>query len=74
MIVDYKKFNKGATTQPTGLLTILEQMPGYIQYMDRTDFLNDQTYWPSYNIPALPLIQKGKENSKTPNDSSFEVI
>jgi len=50
MVVDYNKFTPGK--QPdSGLLTVLEQIPGMIEYADVTNILLQQTYWASYNVP-----------------------
>jgi Phospholipase B len=41
---------------PPNTLVILEQIPGYCETADRTDWLNNQSYWPSFNIPSFPKI------------------
>jgi hypothetical protein len=52
LIVDYKKFVKNsASSQPDGLLWVLEQIPGYIYREDITKVLVQKGYFPSYNIP-----------------------
>jgi len=51
MVVDYKRFNHS-----TGLLTILEQIPGKVQSGDETNVLTKQGYWSSYNIPFFKDI------------------
>ncbi|KAL3858015.1 hypothetical protein ACJMK2_012631 [Sinanodonta woodiana] len=55
LIVDYNKFEPGVVPSK-GLLTILEQIPGFIMHMDITELLMNQTYWPSYNIPFCEKI------------------
>lgn len=56
MVVDYKKFTPGSTKLNDGLLYVLEQIPGMIKSMDATHFLQEQSYWPSYNSPYFPDI------------------
>merc|ERR1712241_953732 len=52
MIVDYKLFTPGQSIDGVnGLLWVIEQLPGLISGEDRTKFLRDNTYWPSFNIP-----------------------
>lgn len=52
MIVDYKK----AATKSSGLLTVLEQLPGMIAYSDRTAALLKTSYHASYNVPMYEVI------------------
>ncbi|CAJ0580594.1 unnamed protein product, partial [Mesorhabditis spiculigera] len=57
VIVDYKKFKPDSPRQPRqGLIHILEQLPGYIQHKDLSEFLLQQYYWPSYNMPFFPDV------------------
>ncbi|CAJ0941033.1 unnamed protein product, partial [Mesorhabditis belari] len=57
VIVDYKKFKPGLKKLPKqGLIHILEQLPGYIQHKDLSEYLIDQLYWPSYNMPYFPDV------------------
>ncbi|XP_073486321.1 putative phospholipase B-like 2 [Aquarana catesbeiana] len=51
MVVDYNKFKPGETDVPSGLLTVLEQLPGLMTWADKSDLLYQSTYWPSYNVP-----------------------
>ncbi|XP_071092880.1 putative phospholipase B-like 2 [Haliotis cracherodii] len=53
MIVDQKLVQENL---PPGVLTIVEQMPGYVEYADVTDVLTKNTYWASYNIAYFPKI------------------
>jgi len=55
MVVDYNKFIPGKPLQP-GTFWVAEQIPGTVVSKDMTQFLQEQTYWPSYNIPAFPEI------------------
>ncbi|KAH7964880.1 hypothetical protein HPB49_002205 [Dermacentor silvarum] len=55
MVVDYKKFKPGQPL-PDGLLYVLEQLPHYINITDATHVLRNQSYWPSYNVPASEFI------------------
>ena len=50
MVLDYKQFTPGEAIRP-GTLLILEQMPGIIEVADMSVFLQENTYWPSYNVP-----------------------
>ena len=50
MVLDYKQFTPGEAIMP-GTLLILEQLPGIIEVADMSVFLQENTYWPSYNIP-----------------------
>ncbi|XP_067010461.2 putative phospholipase B-like 2 [Anabrus simplex] len=56
MVVDYKCFKKGNSTIQNNLLWVLEQIPGMVQARDMTHVLREQSYWPSYNVPAFPQI------------------
>ena len=42
-VVDMKKFARGRAAQPSGLLWVLEQIPGFIHSADQTEYL---TKWP----------------------------
>ncbi|XP_046365677.2 putative phospholipase B-like 2 [Haliotis rufescens] len=53
MIVDQKLVQGNL---PPAVLTIVEQMPGYIEFADVTDLLIVNTYWASYNVPFFPTI------------------
>ena len=50
MVLDYKLFTPGEAIKP-GTLSVLEQMPGVIESADMSVFLQDNTYWTSYNVP-----------------------
>ncbi|XP_068748317.1 putative phospholipase B-like 2 [Montipora capricornis] len=66
MILDYKLFTPGEDIKP-GTLIVLEQLPGIIESADMSVFLQDHSYWPSYNIPFFPYIfnmSGGTENVK----------
>ena len=52
MILDYKLFTAGQALQPD-TLWILEQIPGTVQMADMTLLLEQQGYWPSYNLPYV---------------------
>ncbi|KJE93997.1 mannose-6-phosphate protein p76 [Capsaspora owczarzaki ATCC 30864] len=41
---------------PPGTFWIIEQIPGTTAAQDVTGFLNQNGYWPSYNIPYSPMI------------------
>ncbi|ELR21430.1 Phospholipase Blike protein, putative [Acanthamoeba castellanii str. Neff] len=54
MVLDTKRFEQGVQLNPY-TLTILEQIPGYIQWDDQTSILAEG-YWPSYNVPFYPRV------------------
>jgi len=54
IVVDNKQFQPGQPLNP-GTLTILEQIPGYIEWADLTDQL-EKGYWPSYNVPYFAKV------------------
>ena len=56
MVVDYKR--KDGNEIRNGFLTIVEQMPHYMIYKDKTQHLLNHTYWASYNIPYFDIIYK----------------
>lgn len=39
-----------------GTLYVLEQLPGTIEFQDKTAVLSGDRYWPSYNTPYYPNI------------------
>eukprot|EP01124_Arcella_intermedia_P007924 TRINITY_DN1490_c0_g1_i1.p1 TRINITY_DN1490_c0_g1~~TRINITY_DN1490_c0_g1_i1.p1 ORF type:complete len:540 (+),score=100.73 TRINITY_DN1490_c0_g1_i1:93-1622(+) len=49
-VIDYKLFVPGKPIQP-GTLWIAEQIPGFVFSADKSDFLANGGFWPSYNIP-----------------------
>lgn len=49
MVVDYKLFYPGEKLAANTLI-VLEQIPDQVVWNDKTDFLQAQTYWPSYNL------------------------
>lgn len=57
-VIDLEKFTPGkAPTKGDGLLTILEELPGFIHWEDMTGTLSSQLYWPSFNVPFFPETQ-----------------
>lgn len=52
MIVDYNLFESGKPLED-GLFTVLEQLPGQTMWMDKTQVLRDQSFWPSYNLALV---------------------
>lgn len=56
MIVDYGAFTPGKFKKQSGLLTVLEQLPGMVLVEDKTLELYNKTYWASYNIPYVFLL------------------
>ncbi|XP_020631773.1 putative phospholipase B-like 2 [Orbicella faveolata] len=55
MVLDYKQFTPGEPIYP-GTLLILEQIPGIIEVADMSVYLQENTYWASYNLPYFPYI------------------
>lgn len=55
MILDYKQFTPDEPILP-GTLLILEQIPGIIEVADMSVYLQENTYWASYNLPYFPYI------------------
>lgn len=55
MVLDYKLFTPGEPIIP-GTLLILEQLPGIVEVADMSVFLQEKTYWASYNLPYFPYI------------------
>ncbi|KAG7490568.1 hypothetical protein JOB18_038353 [Solea senegalensis] len=51
MIVDYNNFTPGKTDIKEDLFVVLEQIPGFIVYTDKTQELLEKGYWASFNIP-----------------------
>eukprot|EP01091_Cochliopodium_minus_P020222 TRINITY_DN8767_c0_g1_i1.p1 TRINITY_DN8767_c0_g1~~TRINITY_DN8767_c0_g1_i1.p1 ORF type:complete len:534 (+),score=52.28 TRINITY_DN8767_c0_g1_i1:171-1772(+) len=56
IIVDFKQFEPKSTKLKQGTLWILEQIPGYIESSDMTEFLDTNGYWPSFNRPYFQYI------------------
>lgn len=56
MIVDFKLFIPNMPSLSKGTLWILEQIPGNCESADVTDFLNQNNYWSSYNVPYFQDI------------------
>jgi hypothetical protein len=51
MVVNYNLFHSSLTKLQPNTLWIGEQFPGYYRTADVTHVVNEQGYWPSYNIP-----------------------
>lgn len=50
MVVDFKQYDEFLHTILPGFLTVLEEIPGLIQYKDMTSVLLNTSYWASYNV------------------------
>lgn len=50
MILDYKLFTPGEPLRDN-LFIVLEQLPGQVEWADKTDVLRTKTFWSSYNVP-----------------------
>uniref|UniRef100_A0AC35U4X8 Phospholipase B-like n=1 Tax=Rhabditophanes sp. KR3021 TaxID=114890 RepID=A0AC35U4X8_9BILA len=55
-VLSYKGFTPNQELPSTGVLWILEQVPGFTMARDMTWFLKKYGYWPSYNIPYFHEI------------------
>lgn len=55
IIIDYNKFTPGSPPAP-GLLTALDQIPGFIEWHDITGELVANGYVASYNVARFPAI------------------
>ena len=52
MVIDFQRFVPGITpVASSGVLTVLEELPGHTHWEDMTHYLSSQGYWPSYNSP-----------------------
>jgi len=56
IVVDYKLFKAGQQVLSPGTVWIGSQLPGYWEDADVTSVINQQGYWPSYNIPYFKDI------------------
>mmetsp|Transcript_36111 Transcript_36111/g.93933 ORF Transcript_36111/g.93933 Transcript_36111/m.93933 type:complete len:509 (-) Transcript_36111:694-2220(-) len=54
MVLDFDKFEVGKEIHE-GLLYVVEQIPGLVEYSDETAILR-RGYWPSYNVPFFKSI------------------
>ncbi|KAG9343084.1 hypothetical protein JZ751_015303 [Albula glossodonta] len=54
MVVDLSKVSLRSRIEE-GALTVVEQIPGLVEYSDQTQALR-RGYWPSYNVPFHPKI------------------
>ncbi|KAF1762618.1 hypothetical protein GCK72_010880 [Caenorhabditis remanei] len=65
VVVDYKQFHRGKEVQPeTGIIHVIEQMPGHIVHSDKTAHLFRTSYWPGYNQPYYKQIIRFSETDK----------
>ena len=55
MIIDYKLLELD-DIPVEGVLTVLEQIPGWFKIEDQTKHLIEKTYWKSYNVAFYPEI------------------
>ena len=49
MVIDYNKLEESPLELVDGVLTVLEQLPGYTHTEDLTEYLRGRKYWMSYN-------------------------
>ena len=56
MILDMNKINLKNKKIENKALMIIEQIPGYTETADVTNFLQ-KGYWPSYNIPYIKIFK-----------------
>lgn len=64
MILDINKIDFKNKLIPNKTLMIIEQIPGYTETVDVTNYLING-YWPSYNVPFIDKIYK---------DSGYSII
>jgi len=56
VIVDHNLFTPGMVQLSPGTVWIAEQIPGYVERGDVTDFVNQNGYWGGYNVPYFDYI------------------
>jgi len=56
IVVDYKEYTSGKKTLNPNTVWIGSQLPGYFESGDVTYVINEQGYWPSYNIPFFKNV------------------
>ncbi|XP_013868362.1 phospholipase B-like 1 [Austrofundulus limnaeus] len=75
MVLDRSKIKLGHSIDD-GALTVVEQIPGLVQYSDQTQALR-RGYWPSYNIPfhenIYVLSGYGEMWKEYGNDFSYDL-
>ena len=62
MVVDLTRF-RGGKEPLHGLLTVLEEIPGYMHSADVTSHLIEKGYWGSYNNPYFDDISELSGNA-----------
>ncbi len=55
MVFDSKLFTPGQPL-PANAFLVADQMPKYIGVDDRSSYINDNGFWPSFNVPSNELI------------------
>lgn len=57
IVMDNSRITLGGSSGPVelrdGAITMLDQLPGYIEFHDVTERLRTESYIPSYNVPAF---------------------
>eukprot|EP00240_Pyramimonas_obovata_P000938 CAMPEP_0118943100 /NCGR_PEP_ID=MMETSP1169-20130426/37522_1 /TAXON_ID=36882 /ORGANISM="Pyramimonas obovata, Strain CCMP722" /LENGTH=601 /DNA_ID=CAMNT_0006888257 /DNA_START=125 /DNA_END=1927 /DNA_ORIENTATION=- len=56
MVLDLNRFTPGSPPE-AGLLTVLEEVPGYVHSADMTETLAAELYWGSYNCPYFKEVR-----------------
>lgn len=57
ILVDLRRFVPGQVPAAnSGLVLVLEQLPGYVEFHDLSGFLAQNQYIPSYNVPMFPDV------------------
>ncbi|EFA78500.1 phospholipase B [Heterostelium album PN500] len=69
IIVDYNKFESGVDAHD-GMVYVLEQIPGYVEYDDVTNIVRTG-YWPSYNVPYFEYIYNVSGFNNTQSYGNF---
>ena len=78
MILDILKIEQFQNDQSMksllpGTFWVLEQIPGTCTSEDKSEHLNEKTYWASYNIPAFPNIWKASGFDRQKPKSAFRI-
>lgn len=78
-IIHLNLFTPGATLLTSGVLTVVEEIPGLVHVGDQTKYLQTHGYWPSYNVPYYNDVRAANGNfngswSSAPRNKLFELL
>jgi hypothetical protein len=78
-IIDLNLFTPGATLLTSGVLTVVEEIPGLVHVGDQTKYLQTHGYWPSYNVPYYNDVRAANGNfngswSSAPRNKLFKLL